>query len=158
SRGFTLVFMPAVLVLTSLGRVGFRVIRRHIEGLETGRPRVLLVGQSLVAKHFIEKSLDPESRLNVVGVLDDELAEGTIIAAEVPVVGKIGALSELAKKHDATGIIITSSKIDHERVLELLEICLAQNLTWQLVPSAYELMLDRVTMDVVHGVPLLGMR
>jgi exopolysaccharide biosynthesis polyprenyl glycosylphosphotransferase len=157
SRGFTVLFLPAILVLTTIGRIAARVLKRHIEGLDE-RARVILIGSSVVAKHFIEKSADPESRLTIVGVLDDEAEIGSVVHGEVRVGGRTADLHERAKSLGATGIIITSSRIDHEKVLELLDVCLAANLEWQLVPSAYELMLDRVTMDVIHGVPLLGMR
>jgi exopolysaccharide biosynthesis polyprenyl glycosylphosphotransferase len=158
SRGFALIFLPMILALEFTGRIGFRIVRARLDGLDRLRSRVLLVGASVVARHFAERSSDPTARLNVLGVIDDETELGTELANGVRVVGRTEQLAQVAKELNAQGIIITSSKIDQNGLLALLDVCLAANLEWQLVPSAYELMLDRVTFDVVAGVPVLGAR
>ena len=158
SRGFALLFLPMILAMTFGGRIAFRMLRAHIASLEDFRTRVLLVGSSLVAKHLAERASSPDVRLTVLGVLDDSLAVGQELAPGVKVIGRIDDLKDQAKRLGAHGIIITSPEMDHEGMLSLLDVCLANNLEWQLVPSAYELMLDRVTMDVIAGVPVLGAR
>jgi exopolysaccharide biosynthesis polyprenyl glycosylphosphotransferase len=154
SRGFAVLFLPLILVVTFGLRIAFRIVRAQIDGLETFRQRVLLVGNSIVARHFAERAT--ANGLIILGVLDDEDALGTIVGGDVKVIGKIGDLKERARELGAHGVIITSSKIDQQGMVALLDVCLANNLEWQLVPSAYELMLDRVTVDVIDGVPVLG--
>jgi exopolysaccharide biosynthesis polyprenyl glycosylphosphotransferase len=158
SRGFTVLFLPLVLVLTFGFRIVFRVVRMHIEGLEASRARVLLIGDSIVAKHLIAKSLEDGTRYTVIGILDDELEINSAVHNHVRVLGRIADLKDIIQRTDAKSVIVTTSKVDQEGLLQLLDICLAANIEWQIVPSAYELMLDRVTMDVLAGVPLLGMR
>lgn len=158
SRGFALLFLPSLLGLTFSGRMVMRAVHRHIDGLEGARAHVLLVGASIVAEHLIGRSKLPDGRLRVLGVLDDDLQVGTEVAGEVTVLGATEDLRAIAQEKGATGVIITASSIAQEKVLSVLDTCLALNLEWQLVPSAYELMLDRVTMDVVHGIPVLGVR
>ncbi|MCK6550534.1 sugar transferase [Myxococcota bacterium] len=158
SRGFALLFITLVLAFTFAARIAFRIVRAHIEGLDEARTRLLLVGDSIVAKHLAEQSGKPGAGFTVVGLLDDTLPAGTEIAPGVAVVGRITDLVEHAKTLGAQSVLVTSSKIDQDGLLELLDLCLAANLEWKLVPSAYELMLDRATFDVVAGVPVLGTR
>jgi exopolysaccharide biosynthesis polyprenyl glycosylphosphotransferase len=158
SRGFTVLFLPLLIVLTFAFRVVFRVVRMHIEGLEASRARVLLIGDSKVAKHFIDKSLEQGARYSVIGLLDDELPVGSAVHLGIKVLGRPSELKTVLQQSEAKSVIVTTSKVDHEGLMQLLDVCLAANVEWQIVPSAYELMLDRVTMDVLAGVPLLGMR
>lgn len=158
SRGFAILFLPLILLFTFAFRIGFRVVRAHVDGLEGHRMRVLLIGDSVVARHLIEKSATGGGRFTIAGVLDDEAEIGKGVLGDVKVVGRLSELKEIAKATGAFGIVICDSRIDQQGLLALLDVCLAANLEWQLVPSAYELMLDRVTLDVIDGVPLLGMR
>jgi exopolysaccharide biosynthesis polyprenyl glycosylphosphotransferase len=158
SRGFTLLFMPLVVALTLVGRIGFRIARRRILGSSGMRTRLLLVGHSPIAEHLANASLEKDSPIEVLGVLDDHDAVGTEVARGIKVIGKIDALKTLAKEVGAQGIVITTSKLEESAQLELLEDCLASDLEWSVVPNTYELMLDRVRFEVIEGVPVLGLR
>lgn len=157
SRGFAILFMPLLLGFTFFTRTAFRVVRARIESIEDHRNRVLLVGASPVAKHLWGLSTAGECRLDVVGLLEDGYAHGSHIEG-VPVLGSPNDLVALAAAHKVRGVIVTNGKLDEQKQLELMETCLAANLEWSLVPSAYELMLDRAQIDEVAGVPLLGIR
>lgn len=157
SRGFAILFMPLLLGFTFFARTVFRVVRARIESIEDHRNRVLLVGDSPVAKHLYARAVSGECRLDVAGLLDDSLEKGKT-SDGLPVLGRPAELLAVAAEHKVRGVIITNGKIDEHRQLELMETCLAANLEWSVVPSAYELMLDRAQIDEVGGVPLLGVR
>lgn len=158
SRGFAMLFMPFLLTLSFFGRIAFRVVRAQIAGLDRGRNRVLLVGASPVAKHFADSMGTPGFRFDIAGLLDDELPLGAEVGNGVAVVGRTSQLTAVATELGARGIVVTNPRLEEATQLNLLEVCLGQNLEWQVVPSAYELMLDRVQLDAAAGVPLLGMR
>ena len=64
----------------------------------------------------------------------------------------------MRKRQQCSRIIITDPKLDESTQLMLLDACIGSNLEFQVVPTAYELMLDRFQLHVVAGVPMLGMR
>lgn len=154
SRGFAVLFIPLLLGITLSGRFAFRLVRRQILGLDGVRERILLVGDSPVARAMILAAREPESRASIVGVIDD--GSGLEISG-VPVVGKLESLVEAARAKGAHRVVITG-KFDEAGQLALLDACLSAGLEWSVVPRAYELMLDRVELDVVAGVPVLGLR
>lgn len=158
SRGFAILFLGLLLSLELCFRAGLRVVRAHLDDLESLRSRVLLIGASPVATHLAERSGQPDTRLFVLGVLDDQRPLGEAITDGVAVVGRVADLADRARELGAHGVIVTSSSIDQAGLLAIYDVCLARNLEWHLVPSAYELMLDRVTFDIIAGVPVLGTR
>ena len=89
--------------MTFFGRILFRIVRRRIEGLESHRNQVLLIGNSSVAKHLIETSGTFDNRLTVVGVLDDVSAIGTEVSGGIKVLGKLETLAECAKGNNVHG-------------------------------------------------------
>jgi len=156
SRGFVLLFVPLLVALTFLPRAAFRVIRRRVMSLAGVRQRVLLIGHSPVTAHLAKTASSAESPIKVVGILDDETQIGTLVEG-APVLGGLATLREAAAKTSAHGVIV-ASKLDDKTQLDLLDQCLALKLEWQAVPTVYEIMLDRVSVDVVGGVPLLALR
>ena len=158
SRGFAMLFVPMVMVWTFTGRVVFRIVLARLDHLLREERRVLLVGAGPVAEHFARAARDPHFPLSIVGALDDERPIGAELGPGVVVLGRTDALAAVAESHRARGVVITDPKLPHGAQLALLEACLSAHLEFQVVPSAYELMLDRVQMQAVAGVPLLGLR
>jgi exopolysaccharide biosynthesis polyprenyl glycosylphosphotransferase len=157
SRGFTLMFIPLVVGLCGVGRVGTRVAQRRLLGV-AGRSRLLLVGSSPIARHLALASAEPDSAIEIAGLLDDQAEVGSELAPGIKVLGKIAELRALAQECRAQGIIITTSRLDESTQLALLDACLASDLEWSVVPNTYELMLDRMRFEVIAGVPVLGLR
>ncbi len=158
SRGFTLLFVPLLIGCTFVTRASFRIVKRRLMAIAGVRQPVLLLGMSPVAEHLSKTSLESDSPIQVLGILDNDAKVGQEVAGGIEVIGGMDDIEHLAQEHGASGIIITSSKLDEAAQLEILDVCLASKLEWQVVPNVYELMLDRVSLDVVGGVPVLGLR
>ena len=87
SRGFLVVFLPSVLVLTGLGRRQLRswLYRRRLAG--AGMQRVLVVGHSDAAAHVVEQfDREPQHGLGVVGVCVNREADLLVLPSGVPVI------------------------------------------------------------------------
>jgi len=87
SRGFLVVFLPSVLVLTGLGRRQLRswLYRRRLAG--HGMQRVLVVGHSDAAAHVVEQfDREPQHGLGVVGVCVNREADLLVLPSEIPVI------------------------------------------------------------------------
>lgn len=158
SRGFAMFFVPMVLVLTFGGRIVYRIVRARLDYLGREEKRVLIIGMSPAALHFANSARDPSFPLRIVGALDDTFDIGEELVPGIKVLGRTAMLTETAKQHKVRGVVITDPKMDDAEQLRLLDVCLGANLEWQVVPSAYELMLERVQVDSVAGIPLLGIR
>jgi exopolysaccharide biosynthesis polyprenyl glycosylphosphotransferase len=158
SRGFVALFIPLVLVSTFVGRVVFRLVRARLDHLLREERRVLLIGAGPVAEHFAAQARDPSFPLVIVGALDDTLATGSALAEGIEVLGRTTELAEVARSCGARGVVVTDPKLPQATQMALLEACLGAHLEFHVVPSAYELMLDRVQVLSVAGVPLLGVR
>ena len=158
SRGVVILFVPLLVGFTACLRIAFRVVRSRLLKIEGEQRRVLLIGATPLAKHLIETSVTPDSRIQVVGILDNEEVLGHKLTNTVHVVGRTEDLRQCAEKYEAHGVIVTTSKLNESAQLELLDTCLAYELEWQVVPNVYDLMLDRVAFEVVGGVPVLGLR
>lgn len=157
SRGFTLLFVPLLVGFTFLGRLSLRLVLRKLMSMGSVGRRVLLVGRSPVAEHLSKIAISADSPLEVAGVLDDEEVAGTVVGGTTVLGGTVD-LEKVARSTNARGIIITTSKLNEAAQLALLDTCLALDLEWEVVPSVYELMLDRVRFDMVGGVPVLGLK
>jgi exopolysaccharide biosynthesis polyprenyl glycosylphosphotransferase len=155
SRGFAVLFLVSCLGLTFLGRIVVRALRARIATIDR-ESRILLVGDSGLARHIAD-SMHGERRATVVGVLDDEAELGADIAG-AKVIGRIRDLADVAREHSVNRVLVTNPKMDDQTHVEILDTCLGANLLWQVVPSAYELMLDRAEFDVLAGVPVIGLR
>lgn len=159
SRGFALVFMASLLTATFFGRVAFRVVRTRLERLDRSRNRVLLVGLSPVARHLASAiNAQDHFGMYVVGALDDDAEVGERVADGVSILGRTDELATIAEDHDIRRVLVTNPKLDDSLQMALLDVCLARNLEWMVVPSAFELMLDRVELEAVAGVPILSLR
>jgi len=158
SRGVVILFVPMLAGFTVCLRLAFRIIRDRLLKVEGEQRRVLLIGATPLAKHLIATSVNPDSPIRVVGVLDNEQEVGVEVSGKTSVVGRTDDLKSCAEKYDAHGVIVTTSKLNESAQLELLDTCLAYELEWQIVPNVYDLMLDRVAFQVVGGVPVLGLR
>lgn len=159
SRGFAVVFISANIALTFLGRIVFRILRARIARIDGPFNRVLMIGETPVAAHIAETFHEnQEQHAQIVGALDQTAEIGKEIAPGVPVLGRFSELQRLAKEHQVNRVLVTDPRLDDATHEELLDACLGANLHWQVVPSAYELMLDRAEVDVVAGVPVIGMR
>jgi exopolysaccharide biosynthesis polyprenyl glycosylphosphotransferase len=148
-----------ILVFASTAMVLLLVLRDLARGLVTralGPERVALLGtadattKSLVAKMRIhhEYNLDP------VGVI------GLTEAADVglPNLGRYGEidLEGLVKEHGIERILVSSTEMDDETLMRVLQDCRTFSVKLGILPRVYEALGPSVELDEVGGVTVLG--
>jgi nucleoside-diphosphate-sugar epimerase len=105
------------LLLSSVGALGLRALRRHIYEVESKRPRtlkkgeqrrLLLIGAGLIGANVArEMATDPSVR--VVGFLDDDASKVGSFIGGVKVLGSTSLLAEIVRTEKVDSVLICIS-------------------------------------------------
>ena len=74
------------------------------------------------------------------------------------VLGSFEDLEALCQTHRVDTLVMAERELDEGKVLKSIEICLRNQVRWTMVPRVHELLVDRARVDMVDGIPLVGMR
>jgi exopolysaccharide biosynthesis polyprenyl glycosylphosphotransferase len=152
------------ILLLAGGRCTLALARRQarIKGL-AGKP-TLIVGAGEVG-HAVAQRLAaaPEYGLRPVGFLDEHppAREGNGDGGPrrvLPVLGGPAELAEIAAAHGAEHVIFAFTSEPDQSLLALARRCEQLGLEVSLVPRLFESMNDRVALDWVGSLPVLGFR
>jgi exopolysaccharide biosynthesis polyprenyl glycosylphosphotransferase len=93
----------------------------------------------------------------VVGYIDtgNDATEG---ASELPRLGQVDDIEELCTQQSFDSLILVDRMLSETKVLDTVDACLRHQIAWNMVPAVHELLLDRARVDLVDGIPLVGMR
>lgn len=67
-------------------------------------------------------------------------------------------LEEILKEHNIQHMVVAFSGDSHDRILELMERCRPYNVDFTLVPRLYEIFSDRVGVEHIRGLPVVGLK
>jgi exopolysaccharide biosynthesis polyprenyl glycosylphosphotransferase len=155
------------IVLLVGARCGLALARRQarIKGL-AGKP-TLIIGAGVVGKAIAQRlAASPEYGLHPVGFLDqDPRSNGNGLGngnrrfqRMLPVLGSPADLAEVAAAHSAQHVIFAFTSVPDQTLLALARRCEQLGLEVSLVPRLFESMNDRVALDWVGSLPVLGIR
>jgi exopolysaccharide biosynthesis polyprenyl glycosylphosphotransferase len=158
SRATFLIFLPICIVAVLAMRHVYRHYRRAVMNHPAARRRVLIVGLGRVGRHLGAELLRKPSYYDLVGFVDDDPAKRADELQGKRVLGPTAELPALVRAHHVDEVLIAIPSARRERVLDLLGMCLRLRVRWKVVPDLYDVMLDRMSIDQVGGLPLLGLR
>ncbi|MEA2402142.1 MAG: hypothetical protein QOK00_2545 [Thermoleophilaceae bacterium] len=152
------------ILLLAGARCGLALARRQarIKGL-AGKP-TLIVGAGVVGKAIAQRlSAQPEYGLHPVGFLDEypparPNGDGGKADRVLPILGAPADLAEVAAAHSAQHVIFAFTSEPDQSLLALARRCEQLGLEVSLVPRLFESMNDRVALDWVGSLPVLGIR
>jgi exopolysaccharide biosynthesis polyprenyl glycosylphosphotransferase len=150
----TVVLLAGTRCALALGR---RQARIH--GL-AGKP-TLIVGAGVVGTAIANKlAARPEYGLRPVGFLDEphRNGNGATPLRHLPVLGAPDDLAEVAAQQRAEHVIFAFTSEPDQRLLGLARHCEELGLEVSLVPRLFESMNDRVALDWVGSLPVLGIK
>jgi FlaA1/EpsC-like NDP-sugar epimerase len=113
--------------------------------------RALIVGAGS-AGDLLQRDLlrTPQSPWHVVGFVDDDRAKhGTHLNGK-PVLGPIGALPELVRKHRVAQVLIAIPRLSPERIGQVLELCRNQGVRFKFIPASFIYLDKRITSAMLH--------
>jgi exopolysaccharide biosynthesis polyprenyl glycosylphosphotransferase len=162
-----LVFLYAwlgAIVLLLARRALARQARRWLWARGIGVERVLVVGTGEAGQRVMEALLGQASfGRHLVGYVDDAVEERLAVAGESGVtwVGHLGSADEVGEiaKRDRIDEVIVALPAGHSaETLGIVEQCRDGSVRFRVVPDLLQLSLDRVDLEEVAGVPLIGVQ
>ncbi len=161
SRGMMIFLIPLVLVTVVAARMSFRALRRRVLRRFAGRSTVGILGTNAVAVSLAEALRTEDEYYELIGAVDTPgtRQEGELLdEAGVRRLGAFEELDTLCEVHDLHMLILVDRHLSDEETLSTIEICMRNHVTWNMVPAVHELLLDSARVEVVDGIPMIGMR
>lgn len=118
----------------------------------------LIYGAGEVGRKLHDKFREsPKLGLHVAGYLDDEPEHRGKVIHRVPVVGDFTVLRETIIKTGATKLFIALSQVPSRVVIDIMNVCRETGCEFQIVPSLYDIVIQRVKVTELEGIPLIGL-
>ena len=165
SRLVFIAAIPIAIALMLAARMIARTARERIWSRGIGVDRVAVIGSGRAARRIMQWMLSqPQLGYEVVGyIADDASEEGIAIATPSAVVRPmhLGATADLHRIVDDDGldeVIIALPPKEHDRIVEMIDLCRRIDIEFKLVPDLYTMALDHVNIHEVEGLPLIGLK
>lgn len=157
SRLTVLAFFPfavaGVVVATLLQ--GF--LRGAVHRNRAAVRRVLIVGDGRPAESVRVALIRSSAYYDVVGFLsDDEDDDGE--HSRRPLLGTPSDLDRVLREHDIDEVVVALPGAPADQVLDVLGACMSRGVAWKAALPDLGLIADRVTVEILGGVPVVGRR
>ena len=156
SRATVLIFFPlAALALLGTGYLSARygdAVRRKTEASR----RVLIVGDGTIGHRLARALLHRPAYYELVGFLDDAPSDGERPADMPPILGSVGDLGKAVDGWNVSEVLIAPNGWPPERTADVIGECMRHRVAWKAVPHTFGLSMDRVNLDEIDGIPIVG--
>jgi exopolysaccharide biosynthesis polyprenyl glycosylphosphotransferase len=152
---FILVWLFAV-VLVVAGRAAVQLVLALLHRRGLGIERVLVVGGNNLGR-MIMQSLAARAHLGyrVIGFLDDDRFRDH---GRFRYLGGLDDVERVAEDERIDQVIVALPAVSHAAILRIVDHCRRGNVRFKIVPDLYEMSLNRVDVDTVSGIPLIGLK
>lgn len=149
---------PALTVLLLsvprlLARYLFEEKGRRAAGHFSGRQRVLIVGAgnagALIAREIFRH---PESNIQPVGFIDDDVTKKGVTIMGLSVLGELKDLPELVLEHRIGEILITMPSAPGDVIRQIVHIAQEAKVKYRILPGLYHLLNGDVSMSRLRNV------
>jgi exopolysaccharide biosynthesis polyprenyl glycosylphosphotransferase len=158
SRATVLIFYPTCLALLIATRNLHRAYRKALRAKREAARRVLIVGFGSVGQHLARGLLEDPGYYQLVGFLDDDPRKRGAGVGSVEVLGTTADLTRIAEALEVDEVILAMPSAPKDRIMDLVGECLRLRVRFKVVPNLCDLMLERVELDEVAGLPLIGLK
>jgi exopolysaccharide biosynthesis polyprenyl glycosylphosphotransferase len=135
-----------------------RAILRAVAARAIGRERALLVGGGEMASALLGKlAAHPEYRLDVIGALSANGAPSRGDGSELPDLGTLEHLEQVARARDVGRVVLSAREIDEVELERALRRCRALSLKISLLPRLADILGPGVEIDDIEGMTVLGL-
>ncbi|MCB9496809.1 MAG: sugar transferase [Fibrobacteria bacterium] len=117
----------------------------------------LIYGTGNSARMLLKKlRLMPDMGVHVAGFLDDDPSRLGTKVEGITILGDSTELRPLLRLTGANKLYIALSQVPRRTVTEILSVCRARGVDFQIVPNLQDMALPRIRIEEIDGVPLLG--
>jgi exopolysaccharide biosynthesis polyprenyl glycosylphosphotransferase len=155
-----LIVQAAILVVVLLGlwRAVLRGVRSEMLKRGIGIERVLVVGAGSVGLSVLQIILArPDLGFKIVGFVDDDPERGATDLGRVLAFGQVDNLPRLIDQYGVDLVIITLPWQVQRKILRIVRECERKHVKVRTVPDMFELSLSQVQVEMLGGIPLLGL-
>lgn len=155
-----LILQAAVLVvaLQSVWRNVLRSIQTRMRREGIGVEHVLVVGAGDVGRSVLQTLVArPDLGYKVIGFVDDDPERGTTDLGRVPALGSLDNIPLLVQNQQIDTVIITLPWGIQRKILQIVRECEQNHIRVRTVPDLFELSLSQVQVEMLGGIPLLGL-
>ena len=163
---FRFIVLTYIFSLASIAgsRIVWRIYNEHQYKKNHGHSveqqiRTLIVGAGNGGSVFIRSLKSNPSDVKIVGIIDDDPSKLKTIMYEIPVIGNIKDLPELAKKHGIQQITIAIPSLEPKEYERILDICNQAEITVNQMPSIEDVLQGKLSVSQfreIDVVDLLG--
>jgi exopolysaccharide biosynthesis polyprenyl glycosylphosphotransferase len=154
SRASVLIFLPLATLLVIAARFAYDRYVRALARARVAARRVLIVGQTPSGMRLAKALEKRPMYYELIGILDDS-SNVTVNGTRPRVLGKVSALSHLVNELTIDEVLICLPS-EPDRVMDVIGECMRRNVTWKVMPNMFGLRLDRMSVDDIDGIPLIG--
>ena len=145
------------LALVAGGRVGLALVQRRSRSAGLVSRPTLIVGAGMVGAQVARRLAEhPEYGLRPVGFIDADPPADVHATDLAPVLGGPEDLSEIVRETGAEHVIFAFSAAPDRGLIPLTRSCEELGLEVSLVPRLFESVNDRMSLDHLGGLPLIG--
>jgi len=146
-----------ILIFLGLSRAAEKAIRNHLRKRGIGVTRVLIVGAGEVGRTIMRNLVaQPELGYQVVGFVDDAPDKAHTDMGRLKALGRTEDIPEVVMRHDIQEVIITLPWMSHRKIMRIMAQCERQKVHAKIVPDLFQISLRQVDLEVINGIPLLG--
>ncbi len=101
---------------------------------------------------------NPALGLRLVGFLDEQPTPAASGFGSCYVFNDYQNLEQILQRHHIQHMVVAFSQDSHERIVELMERCRPYDVEFTMVPRLYEVFSDRVGVEHIRGLPVIGLK
>jgi len=147
------------VVILGMSRLIKVTLQRRMRRQGIGTRRVLMVGAGEVGRTVIRAMVaNPESGFEIIGFLDDNPIKGETDIGRFKALGSTEKLADILENEEIDEVIITLPWQYHRKIVSLMAQCERENVRARIVPDLFQMTLNRMHIEEVAGVPMIGIR
>jgi exopolysaccharide biosynthesis polyprenyl glycosylphosphotransferase len=158
SRGIFVLSWVCLLAFMLVQRYAFFKFNNYLRRKGFVETTALIYGAGVVGRKLMEKfKQSPKLGYHVAGFIDDNGALAGKAVLGAPVLGDFTNLRETIRATGSTKLFIALPQVPSKVVVDILNVCRETGCEFQIVPSLYDIVIQRVKITEVEGIPLIGM-
>lgn len=158
-----LLYLFLFVVLSLIGRILSRLLQRRLRENGILKTKVLLLGSKEKLFDLIEQiHSSPWWGFQIEGVLLDSIEncddwKNHPLTSSIEVLGDFSNIVDSIEAKHPHELIITFENKDHEKVLEILEICEERSIKLKILPDLYDVLVGVARTYPIYGSPFIEM-
>jgi exopolysaccharide biosynthesis polyprenyl glycosylphosphotransferase len=148
-----------IMLILGLARLIRRIAESQLRQRGVGVTRVLIVGVGDVGLAVMRTMVArADLGYNVIGFVDDDLTRGATDIGRFRALGNLDRIESILTEERIDEAIITLPWMYQRRIANLINVCERRGVRPRAVPDLFQFNLNRVDVDDLGGIPLIGIK